>query len=158
MKAIGILLTTLLSAVTFGMTANAQQALATRDGWVQVGSVVYPGGTLRMDVPFVVEVETREIGVVAAQYCAPRALASRAVVLDDFTGGGGWTHFANLRFVNQRYVGGYINAFYLVDDHGGPFPGSGAPLVSGLQFSFAQVNPGFARACRLDFYARPSRD
>lgn len=142
---------TAAAAFTLSTAAHAQSDLS-RNGWVQVASTVYPGGTLRMDVPFVAEVETREVAIVVPQYCAPRAIASRAVVLDDYTGT--WTHFAALRFLRQSYVGGYINAFYAVDAGFG----AGAPFVSGLQFSFAQVNPGFARACKLDFYAKPARD
>ena len=136
--------------VLIALVLAAPMASAQGSGrqWFQVATSVYQGGTVRQNIAFAAEVETRNIALVVPMQCAPRALASRALILDGFNN---WTRSVDLRFVRQEYVGGFLRAFYTVDSQ---FDGS-IPLVSGLVFSFAQVNPGFQQPCQITIYAHP---
>ncbi len=138
-----------------GLTAAFAPSAASAQGWgwpttdwVQVAAVTYPGGTTRVNVPFGLEVETTQVGLLVPRYCAPRALSSRAVILDSFGGG---TRSVDLRFVRQDYVGANIRAFYAVDD----FRGGGVPLVTGVTFGFAQVGGGPLRSCPMTIHVLP---
>jgi hypothetical protein len=140
-----------LMACAATATVASADTLASR-GWVRMASVSYPGGTTRLDIPFAAEVQTRQIAVETYQYCAPRALASRARVEDDAFPGA-WPRLVPLRFVSQGTYGAVLRAFYVVDDGG-----DWLPLVTGLSFSLSQVVAGPARPCRMDFYALPGRN
>ncbi len=137
-----------LGAALAPSVASAQAGWPVGGNWVQVAAVTYPGGTSRVSVPFGIEVETSQVGLLVPRYCAPRALSSRAVILDSF---GGWTRSVDLRFVRQDYVGANIRAFYTIDD----FRGGGMPLVTGVTFGFTQVVPGPLRSCPMTIHVLP---
>jgi len=134
-----------LVALVFAAPAALAQGMA--HPWYKISTSTYVGGSVRMDFPFEVEVESKDIAVVVPAYCAPRALASRATIWDSFSN---WTRSVHLKFLRQDLSGGMIRAFYRPVI---PFDNEIA-TITGVQFSFTQVGRGHQTRCRIDVYAQ----
>ena len=131
-----------LSCMVWSLAADAQQAV-----WVKVASGSYLGGSGIMTFPFDLPVESSQIALTVPAYCAPRALASRAVILEDDSS---WTRTVDLRFLRQERFNGFIRAFYSVDASWG----RNFPLVNGVTFSFMPVQQSpSTRACPINIFA-----
>ena len=130
------------SVFLWSFAAQAQQAV-----WVKVASGQYLGGSGVMNFRFDVPVETMQIALTVPAFCAPRALASRATILEDDTS---WVRTVDLRFMRQERFNGLIRAFYTLDDSMTGY----YPLVSGVKFSFVQVNSQQQSvACAISVFA-----
>jgi hypothetical protein len=131
-----------VSSMIWSFAAQAQQAV-----WVKVAVGNYLGGTGVMTLPFDIPVESSQIALTVPAFCAPRALASRAVILEDDSS---WTRTVDLRFMRQERFNGYIRAFYTVDASWG----RNFPLVNAVTFSFTQVqNSPSTRTCPINIFA-----
>lgn len=138
-----LLVSTVLGLGVFGATALAAPQ------WYRVARIVYPGGTFQASIPLEIDVETTDVAVLVPQYCAPRAVASQALVTYD-DGRRTRTRLADLRFVSQDVVGGNIRARYRVALANTP---TETLILNELRFSFVPVPNRFNQACAMEFYA-----
>lgn len=150
-KAMFILAAAAFVAIALQSTeASAQSPWPVGSQWYEVAQAAYNGGQERVTMPFAIEVEAVNFALVVPEYCAPRALASRAQIIPEF-GYPGYARWADLKFRSQEIWAGQIRAYYTVDTR----YSAAVPLVTALVFSFAQLPNRPGTSCPVRVFANP---